>query len=80
MNIILEFGTKHMATTSIGAERSYRRVRGNVVENAERSSESSRNRPEAPTRLARERGTEGGSRGTDSDFRETISQCSTRVY
>jgi len=69
-----------MATTSSRTEWTYRRVRGNAVENAKGSSEGSRDRSEAATRFARECGAEGGSRGTDSDFRETISQCSTRVY
>jgi len=69
-----------MATASSRTEWTYRRIRGNAVENAKGSSEGPRDRSETATRSARECGAEGGSRRADSNFRETISQCSTRVY
>lgn len=69
-----------MAAKSSGTERARRRVGGNAVENAEGPFESARGGTETAERFARERGAKRGPRGANSDFRETIPQCSTRVH
>lgn len=78
--MILERGIEHVAAKSSGAERARRRIGGNAVENAEGPFEGARGGTQTAERSAGERGAERGPRGANSDFRETIPQCSTRVH